>query len=125
MVIFHKITWKEFEKIIQTLKDYEKIIQTLKDYKPGAIEVNHKDSSWFDNILTHSSKVKKQHYNIEVGNLSKEDFSRITVIVDMWNVIKNPGAENRISYDSECDVISSKLQRAYFSTFNEHVFPND
>jgi|GEM_PF-2324174 len=113
MVVFDKITWKEFEKIIQILKDY----------KPRAIEINHEDGSWFDTVLTLFSKVKKQHYNIDVGDLSKEDFSRITVIVDMWNVVKNPlGTENRIPYDDECDVISSKLQRTYFNHFKEHVF---
>ena len=116
MVVFNKVTWKEFEKIIQILKDY----------KPRAIHINHEDGSWFDNILTFLSKVKKQHYNIDVGDLSKKDFSRITVIVDMWNVVKNPiDAKTRIPYDDECDIISSKLQRAYFKTFNEQVFPDD
>jgi methionine synthase II (cobalamin-independent) len=115
MVIFHKITWKEFEKIIQILGAY----------KIKATKINHEDGSWFDNILANFSEVKKQPYNPDVGDLSKKDFNRITVIIDVWNAAKNPiGAEN-IAYDDECDVISSKLQRAYFKTFNEHVFPDN
>ena len=114
MAVLHKITWKEFEKISQILKDY----------KPIAMEMNNKeDSSWFDRMLALLPKAKKKPYNIEVENLEKEDFNRITVIVDMWNAVKYTiGIKNIVPYDGECDQISSKLQRAYFKIFNERVF---
>jgi hypothetical protein len=114
MVILHKITWLEFEKIIQILKNY----------KPKKIEINKGDESWFNEILFIFSKVKKQPYNIEIEDLKKEDLSRITAIVDMQNVIKNP-IKTKINYNYEYDKISSKLQRAYFKIFNESIFPKD
>jgi hypothetical protein len=49
MVVLHKITWKEFEKIMQILKDY----------KPIAMKMNHEDGAWFDKMFSLLSKVKK------------------------------------------------------------------
>jgi hypothetical protein len=110
MVLLHKLTWKEFEKIIQIIKDY----------KPIAISLGG-DNTWFEGVTSLLSRVRKVPYNIEVGDLEKEDFRRIAVIVDMWNAVR----PQTISYDSECDEVSSKLQRAFFKTYNEHVFPKE
>lgn len=114
MVVLKKISWKEFEKIMQIVREYKSI----------AMKINREDGSWFDRILSLLSKVKKQRYNIEVRDLKKEDFNRITIIVDIWNGVKNLMCiENRIPYDGECDKIRSKLKKAYFEIFNETVFP--
>lgn len=114
MVVLHKITWKEFEKIIQILKDY----------KPIAMQMNHEDGAWFNRMVSLLSSVKKQPFNVEIIDLKKEDVSRIAAIVDMWNIVKNPiSTEDKAPHDDESDGISNKLQRAYFKTFNEHVYP--
>ena len=109
--MLHKITWKEFEKIGQVIIDY----------KPLAAQA--KNDEWFDHMSSLFSKVKKQPYNVDVDGLEKKDFIRMATIIDMWNVVKNPvEMNNKTPYDGECDVISSKLQRAYFKEFNEQVF---
>ena len=107
MVLLDKITWKEFERIIQILKDY-KPIATVRE-----------EDTWFERVIPLLSRVRKVPYNIEVDELGKEDFCRIAVIVDMWNAVR----PQTIPYDRECDEVSSKLQRAYFKTYNESIFP--
>ncbi|MFC1686796.1 hypothetical protein ACFL0E_00370 [Nanoarchaeota archaeon] len=96
MVTLSKITWRDFQKIIDILEEYgsqEEIVCILK-------------------------KVEKQAYNIEVNDLKKEDLHKITVIVDMWNITKG----NEQNYDEEYDKIGSKLQKAYFKNFQELVW---
>jgi hypothetical protein len=115
MVLLVKITWKEFEKIIQILKSY----------KQFAMKINNEDGVWFDKIVFLLSKTLKQPFNVEVPDLEKEDCRRIVVIVDMWNIVKNSLCfENRTPYDYETDKISRKLQGAYFQAFSDHVYPH-
>lgn len=112
MVILHKITWQEFEKIIQTLKEY------LKGTRHKQAE---ETITSINKALTLFSKVNNQHYNIKVDNLKEKEFRIVGRIINMWNVAK----DNKIPYDKEYDVISSKLRRAYFKTFNKTLFPNE
>ncbi len=116
MAILIKITWKEFKKIIEILERYKLRVVTL-DYK---------EDFWFNKMLALFSQTKKQPRNILVENLSQKDFNRLVLVIDMWNAIKNFSKDKeRLPYDEECEIISSKLQRAYFKQFNEKVFPND
>ena len=107
MTTLSKITWQDFQRVIQIVKEYRVVVM-----ESGA------DGFWFDEILNLFSKVKKQNYNIEVNGLKKEDLHKITVIVDMWNAVKS----SDICYNKENDKISSKLQKAYFKNFQEHVW---
>ena len=96
-MILNKITWEEFEKIIQILKSYKLMAK--------------KNKEWFDKIIPLLEKVEKQNYNIKVENLDVEDFERVTWIVDGWNELKNvcDDSVERIPYDVDCDAISRKL----------------
>lgn len=97
MIVLTKITWQDFQKIIQLIQEY--------------------NNSEFDSLLEILKHTKKQACNIKVDNFSKENLYKIIVIVDMWNTISNE------DYNKDYDLISSKLQKAYFKTFNEYVFP--
>lgn len=101
MVTLSKITWQDFQKIIQVLEEYKS---------------QKKDDEWFNEILISLKKVEKQAYNIEVNGLKKEDLHKIAIVLDMWNVT------NENDYDEENDKISSKLQKTYFKNFQEHVW---
>lgn len=107
MVILHKITWQEFEKIKQILEKYKIKLASLEN-----------KSSWVEKSIPLFSQTTKQPYNVEVKGIQKEDLARLAAILDMWNVINS-------NNDDSCEAVSSKLQRAYFKEFNEPVFKKD
>ena len=82
---------------------------------------NNEDGGWFDNILSILNKVEKKPYNIDILDLTKEDFTRIGVVVDMWNTIRHFSQPDPTGYDKTIDDISSKLQRSFFKTYNESL----
>jgi hypothetical protein len=107
MVILQKITWKEFERIVHIIKNYE------------SVAIAHgEDKTAYDRILRRLTTVTKQPYNIDVEGLEKEELRAITVVVDMWNVINLQS----VPYDDNCDIVSGKLQRAFFRIYGERVF---
>ena len=90
MTTLYKITWKEFEKIIQALKGY-RLKKVQKD----------DDCLWLDRILTFLSEVKNQPYNIDVGGLKKNDFKKVALLMDLKNVMED-GTKNGKASERGC-----------------------
>lgn len=101
MVVLHKITWKEFERIIQIIKEHKE----------------NKTADWYCQVLNTFKSIKKQNKNIEI-NITEFDFRKIATILDNWNLI----IENTLPVDKEIESIANKLKKSYYQNYLKKIY---